>query len=181
MNTIYMMYDRVMMVLSYAAIICQLNVLKIERRRLTNFSSRSYKGKNYSGQEMYTMGEQTSMTDMMTRQQMEMGDSYAQVTYSDESEEAEKQICETLQNELENEMTTKFNGTEEKKIKDEMEVSFEIKRCSSMRVAGHRNNQERRFSEFHHLQKVIKPTFFHYSYLKKNLYPILCLDLCQCW
>ena len=46
-----------------------------------------------------------------------------------------------------------------------------------MRVAGHRNNQERRFSEFHHLQKVIKPTFFHYSSLNKNLYSILCLDL----
>ena len=49
MNTTNMMYDRVMMVLSYATIICQLNVLKLERRRLTNFSSRSYKGKNYRG------------------------------------------------------------------------------------------------------------------------------------
>ena len=142
------------MVLSYATIICQLNVLKLERRRLTNFSSRSYKGKNYSGPEMYTKGEQNSLTEMMTRQQMEMGDSYAQVTYSDESEEAEKQICETLQNELENKMTTKLNGSEETKIKDKIQVSFENKRCSSMRVAGHRNNQERRFSEFHHLKKV---------------------------
>ena len=36
MSAINMMYDRVMMVLSYATIICQLNVLKIERRRITN-------------------------------------------------------------------------------------------------------------------------------------------------
>ena len=181
MNTINMMYDRVIMVLSYATIICQLNVLKIERRRLTNFSSRSYKGKNYSGPEMYTKGEQNSLTEMMTRQQMEVGDSYAQVTYSDESEEAEKQICETLQNELENEMTTKLDRSEENKTKNKNEDSFNNKRCSSMRVAGHRNNQERRFSEFHHLQKVIKHTFLHYSSLNKTLYPILCLDLCQCW
>ena len=130
MNTTNMMYDRVMMVLSYATIICQLNMLKLERRRLTNFSSRSYKGKSYIGQEMYIKGEQTSLTEIMTRQQMEMGDSYAQVTYSDESEEAEKQICETLQNELENEMTTKLNGSEEKKMKDKIEVSFENQRCS---------------------------------------------------
>ena len=160
MNTINMIYDRAMMVLSYSTIICQLNVLKLERRRLTNFSTHSYKGKTYSGQEINIKGEQTSLT---------------------ESEEAEKQICETLQNELENEMTTKLDVSEEKKIKNNIEVSFENKRCSSMRVAGHRNNQERRFSEFHHLQKVIKHTFLHYSSLNKTLYPILCLDLCQCW
>ena len=142
------------MVLSYATIICQLNVLKIERRKLTNFSSRSYKGKNYSGQEMYMKGEQTSLTEIMTRQQMEMGDSYAQVTYSDESEEAEKQISETLQNRLENEMTTKLNGSEEKKKKNKNGECLNNKRCSSMKVGVHKNNQERRFSEFHHLKKV---------------------------
>ena len=63
---------RVMMVLSYATIICQLNVLKLERRRLTNFSSRSYKGKNYNKQEVYIKADLDSETEIMTKARLRM-------------------------------------------------------------------------------------------------------------
>ena len=74
-------------------------MLKLERRRLTNFSSRSY-----STNGMYINKEQDSETEIMTKQQMEMGDSFVQNNYSNGSDEAEKKICETLQNELENQL-----------------------------------------------------------------------------
>ena len=145
-----------MMVLSYATIICQLNVLKLERRRLTNFSSRSYKGKNYGKQEIYIKGDLDSETEIMTKEQMEteLGDSCTQVTYSTGSDESEKQICETLKIELENELTTKLDVSEEIITQDIIEKCSENKRCSSLKAPGQRNNKGRRFSEFPSLQKV---------------------------
>ena len=143
------------MVLSYATIICQLNVLKLERRRLTNFSSHSYRGKYYSGHASYKKGvNKDSVTEVLTRQQLEKGDSYVPVTYSHSSEEAEKQICETLQKELANEMTTEMMKPEEKLRQNKQEICFETKRCSSLREVGHKNNRKRRFSELDGLLKV---------------------------
>ena len=128
-----------MMVLSYATIICQLNVLKLERRKLTNFSSRSYKGKNYSSQEMYTKEDQEDcMTEVLSKQQMEL--------MSNVSDEAEREIG--VDNESE-ELTTKLDGSDDNGEKYMIEKCFENKRCSSLKVSSKKRNTERRLSEFH--------------------------------
>ena len=91
------------------------------------------------------------MTEVLSRQKLEKSHSYLQVTYSHSSDEAEKQICDTLSEEL---------ATEMKKHEERLETNLNdnllgIKRCSSLKVAGNQSTRDiRRFSEFGALKKV---------------------------
>ena len=71
---------------SYAKIICHLDMLKHERRRITNLRDHPYKE---------TDKEQVDVKEIVTRQMLDRSQQNLQVTYTQSSNEAEKEICET--------------------------------------------------------------------------------------
>ena len=109
--------------LSYASIICHLKKLKQERRMLTNCE-------NYSI-------HQKDKKERLTRQKLTSPEHF-EVTYSNSSEEAEKEICETLISEM--------------PIKKDN--AHDIPISISLTVVDHQTDRKRRFSEFDASQKV---------------------------
>ena len=119
---------------SYTNIICHLNMLKQERRMLTNCKKRDNmidkthsadKTSRKEKQEKATMQELTSPDDL-------------EVTNSNPSDEAKLQICETVTSET---INTKYNA-------------LETSSCSNLKVVNNQNNNKRRFSEFDAFRKV---------------------------
>ena len=111
-----------MMGLSYSNIICHLKMLKQERRRLTNSEKCST--------------DQKDKKERVTIQELKSPEHF-QVTYSNSSEEAEKEICKTLTSEM----------------PSKKENAHDIPSISLM-VVDHQTDRKRRFSEFDAVQKV---------------------------
>ena len=89
------------MVISYASIICQLNGLNVQRRQLTNansFYKRQLRAHNVQEDEGRKKEE---------KEKEKIQDTFVDGSYSNISEEAEKQIYETLDSKLEDEANEK--------------------------------------------------------------------------
>ena len=118
------------MVISYASIICQLNGLNVQRRQLTNansFYKRQLRAHNVQEDQGRTKEE---------KEKELIQDTFVDGSYSNISEEAEKQIYETLDSKLEKEANKKSVS----RVKD-------FARGTSLKVPKKWNYTERRHSD----------------------------------
>ena len=124
-------FYRMMMGLSYTNIICHLKMLKQERRILTN-----WKKKDKIIEKTHSLDKISKIEkeENVTRQEQ----TSPEVTTNNSSDEANRQICETV--------TTETLNTNYKDL--------EKTSCSNMRVVGNQNDKNRRFSEFDAFRKV---------------------------
>ena len=146
MYRINIMSGRVMMVISYATIICRLHFLKLERRRLTNFSCRSYMSRNCIRMDVFNKEEEEDRLIEIISKKREMSDSCTQVTYTSIAETTDKQVSDSV----EIEVITKLSECEGNETQD----SNEKKRCCSLLFPDQGNRQDRRFSELGSFNKV---------------------------
>ena len=118
------------MVISYASIICQLNGLNVQRRQLTNANS-FYKRQLRAHNVQEDQGRKKEEKEKELIQ-----DTFVDGSYSNISEEAEKQIYETLDSKLEKEANKKSAS----RVKA-------FARGTSLKVPKKRNYTERRHSD----------------------------------
>ena len=123
--------------LSYSKIIYHLNMLKQERRILTN-----WKKKDKIIEKTHSLDKISKIEkeENVTRQEQ----TSPEVTTNNSSDEANRQICETVTTET---LNTKYKGL------------VKTSRLN-MRVVGNQNDQKRRFSEFDAFRKVSDGYFF---------------------
>ena len=133
---------------SYAQIICHLNMLKLERRRITNVRDHPYK-------ETDNVDEvQEDVKEIFPRLMLERSQQNLQVTYSQSSNEAEKEICEIVLEKPAGERTAESRKSEKVLQANLVSDIHGARLCPRLKIVYHRNEKLRRLSEFDAFQKV---------------------------
>ena len=137
---------RVVMGVSYAKIICHLDMLKHERRRITNLRDHPYKE---------TDKEQVDVKEIVTRQMLDRSQQNLQVTYTQSSNEAEKEICEIILEKSAGERASESKKSDEILQANLVDDIYGARLCSILKIDYQRKEKIRRFSEFDAFRKVL--------------------------
>ena len=124
---------------SYAKIICHLDMLKHERRRITNLRAHPKK----------------ETDKVVTKQMLDRSRQNLQVTYSQSSNEAEKEICEIILEKSAGERASESKKSDEILQANLVDDIYGTRLCSSLKIVYQRKEKIRRFSEFDAFRKVL--------------------------
>jgi hypothetical protein len=126
-----MTFDRFVMGVSYAKIICHLDMLKHERRMTNNLRAHPYKEADKVNV------EKVDVKEIVTRQMLDRSQQNLQVTYILEKPAGESKKSDEI---LQVKLFDDINGA---------------RLCSSLQIVYQRNEKIRRFSEFDAFRKVL--------------------------